>query len=497
MRKREESIFLRLVKQKDDSMTRIHISILTVFPELHDAWCNTSLMKKAQASDMLSVSTYRFSDFVAPKERIDVPTCGPGPGMVLRAEVVTAAIERAEAEHGKGKVVFFSPSGQLLTQRSAEAFVAQMQQENESNVEAAPVPPSSELRRTSIPEGSDSTQPSVMLRNKTLHIILVCARYEGVDCRVEEAFADAIVSVGNFVLMGGDIPAQIFGEAVLRCFPGILGNTYSLTADSFQGPLVDYPAYGQPREWRGRVVPEVLFSGNHEKINEWREGDAIQRSLKGHFDWLRRSMMDTRLRDKVADAIPPHYVILMHDHVLIGKKEGLKEGTTSVTTIDLHDIARSSATYNITKFFIVTPLHDQQKQLKVFFQFWQTAQGKDYNVTRYDAMRRVFVVDSIEEAEAIIQEDNKGAQPLRIATSAKAFDDVPALDYHEQGEVWQHTRPVSLIFGTGQGLTEQFLASCDFLLLPVYGFTKYNHLSVRSAVAIILDRWLGWYKPKP
>jgi tRNA (guanine37-N1)-methyltransferase len=441
------------------------------------------------------VSTYRFSDFVAPKERIDVPTCGPGPGMVLRAEVVTAAIEKAQADHGAGRVVFFSPSGELLTQRSAESFVAGMVS-NGVVASSARHPGQNEGRAFVVPDSSSTKSESARSGDQTQHIILVCARYEGVDCRVEEEFADAIVSVGDFVLMDGDIPAQIFAETVLRCFPGILGNTYSLTADSFQGPLVDYPAYGQPREWRGREVPEVLFSGNHEKINEWRENDAVQRSVKDHFGWLRRSMMEKRLRDKVAETMPPHYVILMHDHVMIGKKEGLKEGTTSVTTIDLHDIARSACTYNVQKFFIVTPLHDQQKQLQVFFQFWQTAQGKDYNINRYDAMRRVFVVESIEEAEAMIRDDNNDRKPLRIATSAKAFDGVPALDYHEQGEAWQHDRPVSLIFGTGQGLTENFLQTCDFLLLPVYGFSGYNHLSVRSAVAIILDRWLGWYKPK-
>ena len=450
----------------------IHISIITVFPQLHDTWASTSLLKRAQESGQLSLSTVRLSDMVPPKERIDVPTCGPGPGMVLRAEVVSAAIDKVQAEHGKGTVVFFSPSGTLLTQRTAEQFVTCITQE----------------------EGSKQLSDQ---KDSSLHLILVCARYEGVDCRVEQEYANAVFSIGNFVLMGGDVPAQIFTEAILRFFPGILGNTDSLADDSFQGPLVDYPAYGQPKEWRGRLVPDILLSGDHAKITAWRQSEALKQTLLHHFQWLRTSQMPTQLRDQVAQEMPPHYVILMHDQVLIGKKMILsREGVTSVTTIDLHDIARSCATYNIQKFFIVTPLHDQQRLLEVFFQFWQSAQGKQYNISRYDAMSRVRVVGSIQEAEAVIEQECDGQKPLRIATSAKHFANVPALDYHEQEHVWPQQKPISLIFGTGQGLTNDFLQSCDFLLVPIRGFTNYNHLSVRSAVAIILDRWLAWRKPK-
>lgn len=468
----------------------IHLSIITVFPELHDEWLNSSLFKKARERGQLTVDTVRLSDMVAVKERIDAPTCGPGPGMVLRAEVVSKAIDQAQAEHGTGKVVFFSPSGELLTQRIAQRFVHEWTG-------------SDYVWTPNQVGGDDSTRYSepparhpelVSGSTSNLHLILVCSRYEGVDHRVEQEYADAIISIGNFVLMGGDLPAQVFAENILRFMPGILGNSDSVAEDSFTGPLVDHQPYGLPKEWRGREIPEVLLSGDHAKIADWREQQALKTTVQNHFEWVRSQHMDDALKKKVAATIPPHYVILMHDEVLVGKKEGLKKGVTSVTTIDLHDIARSSATYNIQKFFIVTPLHDQQRLLRVFFQFWQTAEGKEYNHTRHDAMSRVEVVSSIELAEQRISELNDGAQPLRVATSAKKYDGVPALTYDQQGVVWQHEQPVSLIFGTGQGLTNEFLQSCHYLLVPVYGFTRYNHLSVRSAVAIILDRWLA-YRP--
>lgn len=476
----------KLTKNVSMNKTPLHITIITVFPELHQNWLSTSLLARAQEEGRLSFSTLKFSDFVEPKERIDTPACGPGAGMVIKAPVASAAIEQAQKEHGKGTVVFFSPSGEQLTQRVLGRIVGDLG--NGCRFKPGTTSPEVTLSM----QGTSSRTP--IRDSQSNHLILVCGRYEGIDHRVEQQYADHVICLGPYVLMGGDVAAQVFLEGLLRLVPGVVGRSESVENDSFTGALLDHPAYGQPKVWSDKAVPEVLLSGDHARIAQWREERAIDQTLLTHFEWLRRGAMDTDGRVKIAQHIPAHYAILMHDQVLIGKKE-LKPGTTSVTTIDLHDIARSCATYGIKKFFVVTPLHDQQKLLRVFFQFWHTAQGKEYNHTRHDAMSRVHVVSSIEEAEQMIMDDHNGVQPLRVATSAKPSQSVPPLTYDDQGVVWQRQRPVSLIFGTGQGLTNTMLASCDYLLTPVRGFSTYNHLSVRSAVAIIFDRWLGYYQP--
>jgi len=274
-----------------------------------------------------------------------------------------------------------------------------------------------------------------------------------------------------------------------------VGDAESVARDSFSGALVDFPAYGQPAEWRGLSVPPVLLSGNHKLIEKWRTEEALHQTVFKHFEWLRNSALAPAGRKEVGQILPAHYVVLMHDQVLIGRKEAVP-GTTSVTTIDVHDIARSCATYGIKKFFVVTPLKDQQELLRVFFEFWHTDQGQKYNENRYDAMSAVQVVSSLAEAECIIAQLHQGVAPLKLATSARPVAGVTSLAFNDQTAAWAHNRPVAILFGTGQGMTNELLQACDYVLVPVHGFTQYNHLSVRAAVAIILDRWLGYYQPR-
>jgi len=192
-------------------------------------------------------------------------------------------------------------------------------------------------------------------------------------------------------------------------------------------------------------------------------------------------------RDMAADAIPPHYVALMHTEIAL---KGGRVGETSITSLDIHDVARSSATYGIKNYFIVSPLKDQQVILKTFLDFWHSEEGKQYNKSRFDAVELVQPASQLADVIAAIEE-KEGKKPLLIATSAKPHQATVSLDYASQGRVWQKDRPVLLLFGTGQGLSDELLKRCDFLLLPIEGMTPYNHLSVRAAVAITLDRWLG------
>jgi tRNA (guanine37-N1)-methyltransferase len=431
----------------------MNVSVLSVFPELYTAFMQTSLIKKAQENRIISVDLVSLFSFVEPKKRIDAPVCGPGSGMLLKPTIIEAAVDAQEQKHGKAYKIMFSPHGKTLDQREVVRLANRL-----SSCE---------------------------------HVMLLPARYEGMDARVESEYADEIISIGDYVLMGGDIPAMVFLEAVLRLIPGVVGKRESVEDDSFSGPFVDYPEYTEPLEWRGRVVPEIVKSGNHGAITHWRKEQALERTLKGHFDWLRSSMLSTEDKKQTLKAIPPHYVALMHGQVLVGKER--MPGCTSVTSVDIHDIARSGRTYGIENYFIVTPLIDQQKIVNKFLSFWNHGQGERYNKNRYDAVRRVIVKEDLAAAVQVIEE-KEGRKPLIISTSAQLMDPTKTIRYYDQGLVWQHDRPVLILFGTGQGLDPSVIDMSDYVLGPVEGLADFNHLSVRSAAAIILDRWLGLNK---
>ncbi len=429
----------------------MNISILTVFEQLYEPFIHTSLVGRAQEKEIVHIDVQSFFSYVQPKERIDAPTFGPGAGMLIRPDVVQKAIEDKEREYGKAFKIFFSPRGKKVDQRVFETIAAQLQQ------------------------------------NK--HIMIVPARYEGMDARVEEEYADMILSMGDFVIMGGDIPAMLLLEGVLRLLPDVVGKQESVTRDSFVGPFVDFPSYTEPVEWKDKRVPDVLRSGNHAAIEKWRSEHAVQKTVRDHFSWLRSQSLTNQDKKIAQHYIPSHYVALMHSDVLIGQERRL--GVTSVTSIDIHDIARSSKTYGVEDFFIVTPLIDQQKIVNKMLDFWKKGIGFEYNRCRYDAIQLVQLVSSLDETIKKIEE-KEGKRPLIIATSAQLSDDAQEMaSYYDQKKVWESNRPVLLLFGTGQGLSPEIIKLCDYLLLPIDGFTQFNHLSVRSAVAIILDRWLG------
>lgn len=429
------------------------ISVLTAFDQLYTPFLTTSLIGRAQKNGLVDIEVATFMQFADAKERIDRPTCGPSAGMLIAPGVVERAVDAHEARLGSAFKVFFSPQGKKCDQDLVRQLYAQF-----------------------TASGKD-------------HMMLFAARYEGMDARVEHEYADAVVSLGDFVLMGGDLPAMAFMEAFLRLVPGVVGDTDSVVQDSFQGPFVDYPEYCLPVEWKGRVVPEVLRSGNHGAIAAWRQEQAARSTVLSHFAWLKGSHLTGAQKKSAARYIPPHYVVLMHADVLVGPER--QPGTTSVTSLDIHDIARSARTYGLASFFIVTPLQDQQKIVNQLLSFWKAGHGIEYNPSRHEAVRHVDICTNFQEVVDHI-ERIEGKKPLCIATSAryKAYDD-RAISFADQEKVWAHERPVLLILGTGRGLTDDLIARVDYTLLPIHGFSEYNHLSVRSAAAIIFDRWLG------
>lgn len=424
------------------------ISIATLFPDLYKAFLNTSLIKRAQEQGIVDFDITTLFDYAVSKERVDGPTFGHKAGMLIKPEVIESAINFHENKHGNAYKIFFSPHGKKFDQKIAKNIANNLQEKK--------------------------------------HLLLLPARYEGMDVRAEEEYADEIISIGDFVLMGGDIPAMLLLEAVLRNVPGVVGNQESVNLDSFSGSFLDYPEYTAPVVWKNRTVPEVIRSGDHKKIKKWQEDIALERTLLQNFEWFRQN---AQLADynKALKKIPGHYIALMHSEINL---PGNLIGNTSVTSLDIHDIARSARTYGFQGYFIVTPLIDQQKIVKKLLDFWKTGEGIDYNPHRHEALDYVNLHASLDDVIAQI-EATEGKKPILIATSAKFQEEIPLISFYDQAKIWNQKRPVLLILGTGRGLSSQLVSRCDYALLPLKGLSEFNHLSVRSAAAIIFDRWLG------
>lgn len=427
----------------------MNISILSVFPELYKPFLATSLVARAQQTGAAAFALSDFFSYVQPKERIDTPTYGPGAGMVLKPDVVQRAIESQEQLYGPAFKIFFSPQGKKLDQ----VLVRQLAQQ---------------------------------LAGK--HVMLVASRYEGMDARVESEYADLELSIGDYVLLGGDLPAMVFIESFLRLLPGVVGKEESVAAESFSGAFLDHPEYGAPVAWQGIEVPEIVRSGHHEKIKEWRREQAACKSIVHHFDWVRSHALTADDRKMVRKVLPPHYAALMHTDIQLPHNQ---VGTTSVTSLDIHDIARSACTYGIKNYFIVTPLSDQQKLVETLRTFWLSDVGIDYNPERHEAVSRVQLVAQLDDVIAEIQK-KEGVAPLVVATSARSVaSSVELITFYDHEKLFSQKRPILLLFGTGRGLAENVFERCDYLLVPIEGFSDYNHLSVRSAAAVVFDRWLG------
>lgn len=223
--------------------------VLTIFPEMFPGPLGLSLAGKALESGIWALDMLDIRDFARDKHRaVDDAPFGGGPGMVMRPDVLDAALRRAaERSSGMGPVVYLSPRGRLLDQ----ALVRE--------VAAGP------------------------------GVTLLCGRYEGVDERVLAAHGVAEVSVGDYVLSGGETAALVLLDAVVRLLPGVMGNEMSPAEESFERGVLEYPHYTRPADWQGRGVPEVLLSGHHEKIRRWRMEQAERITRERRPDLWRRA----------------------------------------------------------------------------------------------------------------------------------------------------------------------------------------------------------------
>jgi tRNA (guanine37-N1)-methyltransferase len=207
--------------------------ILTLFPEMFPGPLGASLAGKALAYGRWALDTLDIRDFATDKHRsVDDTPAGGGAGMVMRADIAAAAIDAARAKLPEAPTIYLSPRGVPLTQARVRALA----------------------------QGPGA--------------ILLCGRFEGIDQRVLEARAVEEISIGDYVLSGGELAAQVLIDCVVRLLPGVAGNEGSLTEESFTSGLLEYPHFTRPRDWEGLTIPDVLLSGDHAKIAKWRREQA-------------------------------------------------------------------------------------------------------------------------------------------------------------------------------------------------------------------------------
>ena len=222
----------------------LRFDIITIFPDMFVPILDESIIKRAQEKKKVSIHIHDLRKYTTDKYRkVDDRPFGGGPGMVMLPEPIFKAVTKIKGRR-KAKVILMCASGTRLTQRKARAIA---QQKN---------------------------------------LIIICGHYEGIDERVKEKLADESISIGDYILTGGELPAMVLVDCVTRLVPGVLGKQESLDSESFEKNLLEYPQYTRPANFRGMKVPNVLISGHHKNIELWRERQSILKTAKIRPDLL-------------------------------------------------------------------------------------------------------------------------------------------------------------------------------------------------------------------
>ena len=422
----------------------VQFTVITIFPEMFASPLGHSILKKAQEKGLISVRVVDLRDYATDRHRVtdDYPY-GGGQGMVMKPEPLVAAIEDARKKLADPRVVLLAPQGRLFTQEQA----ARLAQEKE--------------------------------------LVLICGRYEGIDERVK-GFVDEELSIGDYTLSGGEPAAVVVIDAVTRLIPGVLGNVKSSQEESFADGLLEYPHYTRPEEFRGMKVPEILLSGDHDKVRSWRRQMSLKVTRRRRPDLFHKAPLAAEERGSLAAGASRLCMALLHYPVY--DKNG-QVVTTAVTNMDIHDIARSARTYGVPRFYVVTPVKALQKLALKILSHWEQGYGSEYNQTRKEALAVVRLKDTLDDVMLDVEREY-GSKPKLVVTSARPGGKRTSfLELRDM--LIKSDQPFLLLLGTGWGLTDTILAQSDYLLEPIDGGTDYNHLAVRSAAAIFLDRLLG------
>lgn len=427
--------------------------IVTLFPEWFQSPLNTALFAKASQAGIVG------ADFINPRDhtlnkhsKVDDSPYGGGPGMVLMVQPILDAVRSIPQT---GPIIALTPAGEPLTQKLAE-----------------------ELAREE-------------------HLTLICGRYEGFDERLYDLLPIRRISVGEAILNGGETAALALIEATARLQDGYMGKNESGDDESYRHGLLEYPQYTRPENFMGLEVPKELQTGNHGEINAWRRKEALAMTLRHRPDLLAKAALSEKDRETLnrlrqTSFAKNIHIALVHHPVLLKNNTA---GSSSVTNLDIHDISRIACTYGIASLQIITPIQDQKLLVRELLDHWTKGDGAKTNPDRTKALSLAHLADSLEQAAENI-ETLCGVKPVLIGTSAKAEKDKRgrekrlAVPFPAVAELARR-QPVLIVLGTSHGLAPEALEQCACILPPIRYMGHYNHLPVRSACAIIIDRLLG------
>jgi len=224
----------------------MRFDIITVLPALLESPFAHSILQRAQKKGLVEIHIHNLRDYAYNKHKnVDDYPYGGGSGMVMSIEPFAACIDKLKSERDYDEIIFLSPDGELLTQTIANQL------------------------------------------SSSKNMILLCGHYKGIDQRIRELFVTREISIGDYVLSGGELPAAVLVDAIVRLIPGVLSDETSALSDSFQGELLDAPVYTRPADWKGHKVPDILLSGNQAAIEQWRDEQAFERTRKRRPDLLK------------------------------------------------------------------------------------------------------------------------------------------------------------------------------------------------------------------
>ncbi|AYE49505.1 MULTISPECIES: tRNA (guanosine(37)-N1)-methyltransferase TrmD [Priestia] len=235
------------------------IDVLSLFPSMFDGVFGESILKKAQEKNAVELNVVNFREYSTNKhQNVDDYPYGGGAGMVLTPQPIFDAVEKLTETAEKPRVVLLCPQGERYTQAKAEELAAEE------------------------------------------HLIFICGHYEGYDERIREQLVTDEISIGDYVLTGGELGAMVVIDSVVRLLPDVLGNNHSAVQDSHSTGLLEHPHYTRPADFRGLTVPEVLMSGNHKKIEQWRQKESLKRTLLRRPDMLEKMELTEEQKKLVA-----------------------------------------------------------------------------------------------------------------------------------------------------------------------------------------------------
>ncbi|USL23746.1 tRNA (guanosine(37)-N1)-methyltransferase TrmD [Priestia megaterium] len=235
------------------------IDVLSLFPSMFDGVFGESILKKAQEKNAVELNVVNFREYSTNKhQNVDDYPYGGGAGMVLTPQPIFDAVEKLTETAKKPRVVLLCPQGERYTQAKAEELAAEE------------------------------------------HLIFICGHYEGYDERIREQLVTDEISIGDYVLTGGELGAMVVIDSVVRLLPDVLGNNHSAVQDSHSTGLLEHPHYTRPADFRGLTVPEVLMSGNHKKIEQWRQKESLKRTLLRRPDMLEKVELTEEQKKLVA-----------------------------------------------------------------------------------------------------------------------------------------------------------------------------------------------------